>query len=428
MNTTVPIANILSSIYGLNPQTVNLSGLLYFLMHPLFTFPAAYVIDRHGTRVAILLGAALSLAGAATRLLINSHFAFVLLGQVVGGIGRPFIINCQAKISSNWYHASKRTAVTSFFALVLNISIILGVILPGLLFAHYRFDPADVAAGRRLAGWLMQLEFYIVLGLLVPNLLLTRDKPPTAPAEQLDPPAQSFPRLVASLVADPDYRLLFGAYMLYFGAFNAIANNMSFLLQPFFGKNTLVTTLAGSTPILSGVLGVMLFTGLQRRENRMRKYILACMVGTFACVILFLFSLLTKSVVLVCLNSMANSFFLIPLIPIMLELGCELAYPVGEGAAVGFMIAGGNLGGFLIGFVMSLYVKGESVEQTVAGLATVLCVFIVGFGLVVLCKENKKRQRAERDNYIERKSFNASLNSDPSDVYQRPTYLTSVND
>ena len=126
-------------------------------MHPLFTFPAAFIIDEYGTRKAILLGAVLSLIGGALRLLINSSFVFVLLGQVIGGIGRPFIINCQAKISSNWYHASKRTSVTSFFALILNISIIIGVILPGLLFAHYQFDPDDRAAGTRLAGWLMLL-------------------------------------------------------------------------------------------------------------------------------------------------------------------------------------------------------------------------------------------------------------------------------
>jgi FLVCR family feline leukemia virus subgroup C receptor-related protein len=126
-------------------------------MHPVFTFPAAFIIDRLGTRAAITLGASLSLAGAALRLLINSSFAWVLVGQVIGGIGRPFIINCQAKISSNWYHASKRTAVTSFFALVLNISIILGLLLPGLFFAHYKFDPQNIEAGRSLAGQLMRL-------------------------------------------------------------------------------------------------------------------------------------------------------------------------------------------------------------------------------------------------------------------------------
>jgi FLVCR family feline leukemia virus subgroup C receptor-related protein len=256
--------------------------------------------------------------------------------------------------------------------------------------------------------------------MLVPNLLLTRSKPPTPPCEQPPQPAQSFLALIGNMLGDANYRLLFGAYLLYFGAFNAIANNMSFLLQPYFGKNTLVTTLAGSTPIISGVLGVIIFTALQRRENRMRKYIMVCMVGTFCCVAVFVFVLMTKSVALVCFMSMANSFFLIPLIPIMLELGCELAYPVGEGAAVGFMIAGGNLGGFLIGFLMSLYVRGENERQTVAGLATVLCVFIIGFGLIFLVKEVKKRQRAEIDSFNERKDRGSMLGN-AEDVYGRPT-------
>lgn len=53
-----------------------------------------------------------------------------------------------------------------------------------------------------------------------------------------------------------------------------------------------------------------------------------------------------------------NSFFLIPLVPIMLELGCELAFPVGEGAATGLLFAIGNLFGFFLGLLMSLIVQG----------------------------------------------------------------------
>jgi hypothetical protein len=35
----------------------------------------------------------------------------------------------------------------------------------------------------------------------------------------------------------------------------------------------------------------------------------------------------------------------------MLELGCELVFPVGEGAAVGLLFAFGNLFGFLLGIL-----------------------------------------------------------------------------
>lgn len=78
------------------------------LMHPIFTFPAAYVIDSMGARAGIMLGSILGIVGVSIRLLVNQGFWLVIVGQVLAGIGRPFIMNCQAKISCNWFHASVR--------------------------------------------------------------------------------------------------------------------------------------------------------------------------------------------------------------------------------------------------------------------------------------------------------------------------------
>jgi FLVCR family feline leukemia virus subgroup C receptor-related protein len=74
-------------------------------MHPIFTFPAAFVIDTYGTRVGISVGCILGLIGTGIRLLVNDHFFYVIIGQIIAGIGRPFILNCQAKISANWFTA-----------------------------------------------------------------------------------------------------------------------------------------------------------------------------------------------------------------------------------------------------------------------------------------------------------------------------------
>lgn len=108
MNTLNPIATLLSEIYNEPVSIINLGGLLYILMHPFFTFPAAYVIDRKGVRSGIIVGSVLSLLGLSLRMLINNGFWIVIVGQVLAGIGRPFILNCQAKVSANWFRASKR--------------------------------------------------------------------------------------------------------------------------------------------------------------------------------------------------------------------------------------------------------------------------------------------------------------------------------
>lgn len=107
-------------------------------MHPIFTFPAAYVIDTYGARAGITLGCVLCLIGTAIRLLVNEAFIWVIVGQIVAGIGRPFILNCQAKISANWFTAESRGGVTQLLTLILNVSLIIGIFIPKLVFGHYK--------------------------------------------------------------------------------------------------------------------------------------------------------------------------------------------------------------------------------------------------------------------------------------------------
>lgn len=138
LNTLTPIASYLAIIYNQDPVVVNLGGLLFTLMHPIFTFPAAYFIDTYGARVGITIGCVLCLLGTCVRLLVNQEFAFVIVGQVIAGIGRPFILNCQTKISANWFTAEVRGGVTQLLTLVLNVSLILGIFIPGMVFGSYK--------------------------------------------------------------------------------------------------------------------------------------------------------------------------------------------------------------------------------------------------------------------------------------------------
>ena len=91
-------------------------------------------------------------------------------------------------------------------------------------------------------------------------------------------------------------------------------------------------------------------------------------IGSLFATAIFYPLLLPEILAVASFISAFNSFFLIPLVPIMLELGCELVFPVGEGSAVGLLFAVGNFGGFLLGLFLSMIVKGDSKGQTAAGL------------------------------------------------------------
>ena len=113
-------------------------------MHPLFTFPAAFIIDTYGTRAGIFIGCLFGIIGVSLRLFVNSSFVWVIIGQVLAGIGRPFILNCQAKISANWFTSQSRGKITQILTLILNISLVIGnlsinsgIIIPSVVFGSY---------------------------------------------------------------------------------------------------------------------------------------------------------------------------------------------------------------------------------------------------------------------------------------------------
>lgn len=197
--------------------------------------------------------------------------------------------------------------------------------------------------------------------------------------------------------------LLLMAFGLYFGLFNAISITLSFLLAPWFGNDSLAVSLVGGSPVISGIIGVMILGPLQRKEGKFKKWIVICMigklvryVGSCSAMLLFYPLLETYSLTAACFVSAYNSFFLIPLVPIMLELGCELVFPVGEGAAVGLLFAFGNLFGFILGAAMSAMVDGETKRGTVNGLIFSLSLFVVGLICILFMKEDKRREKAER--------------------------------
>lgn len=81
-------------------------------------------------------------------------------------------------------------------------------------------------------------------------------------------------------------------------------------------------------------------------------------LGSTSAMIIFYPLLETNILALASLVSAYNSFFLIPLVPIMIELACEIGFPVAEGTTTGLLFAMGNFGGFLLGVFLTLIVRG----------------------------------------------------------------------
>lgn len=92
---------------------------------------------------------------------------------------------------------------------------------------------------------------------------------------------------IKQLIKNKNYILLLFAFGLYFGLFNAISITLSQLLKPWFGNDSLAVALVGGAPVVSGILGVVVIGGFQRRSGVYRKWIIMCMLGSCLAVIIF---------------------------------------------------------------------------------------------------------------------------------------------
>ena len=122
----------------------------------------------------------------------------------------------------------------------------------------------------------------LIMGVIcfVPNIFLQQSKPPTPPSFSAVAKRDTFKQAINSLVKNKDYILLLFAFGCYFGIFNGISIILSYLLNPWF-KDSLAAAVGyvGGSPIVSGIIGVIIIGRMQRKSRKFKKYIIICMIG-----------------------------------------------------------------------------------------------------------------------------------------------------
>jgi len=77
-----------------------------------------------------------------------------------------------------------------------------------------------------------------------------------------------------------DYILLLCAFGCYFGIFNGLSIILSYLLNPWFHDNLAIAVgYVGGSPVVSGIIGIIILGPMQRKSGKFKKFIVICMVG-----------------------------------------------------------------------------------------------------------------------------------------------------
>jgi MFS family permease len=326
-------------------------------------FPFVYVVLALPTgrwldaRFAQALGAGALLTGvgALIRVVSPASFGWQLAGQLVISAGQPLVLNSITKVAARHFAPAERATAIAVGTAALFVGILAAVLMAGPL-----FDAGGLPA---LLG--VQAAAAVVATVLV--LIALRMIPAAFP----DDPSVSVS--LRWLTGDRFMWVLAALVFIGMGTYNAVATWLQPILAHFGEGGAAGNLIAVMT--FAGIIGAAVLPAPISARNRRREMLLAALVVSAISFIAIAFS---HNVIWIGAWLFVEGFLLLASLPVVLDWSDVHAGPERQGAAVGFLMMAGNLGGLLLVLVVQVLIGnpylalGALVVVALAGLPVVL--------------------------------------------------------
>lgn len=293
------------------------------LVYIVLALPTGRWLDRRFGQ-ALGAGAILTGAGAALRLAAPTSFAWQMAGQVVISCGQPLVLNSINKVAARWFAPVERATAISVGTAALFAGILAAVLMAGPLFD----------AG----GLPLLLDVQAVVAIVATALLLVALR---APAGYPDDPSAAVS--LRWLAGDRFLWTLAALVFIGMGVYNALATWLQPILEPFGMGDSAGLLIAVLT--FAGILGAaVLPTAASRTDRRKTVLMIALLVSAAA----FGAVAAVHNALWMGAWLFAAGFVLLAALPVVLDWSDIHAGAERQGAAVGFLLMCGNLGGLLV--------------------------------------------------------------------------------
>ena len=273
---------------------------------------------------ALSVGAVLTASGALLRLVAPTSFAWQLAGQFVISAGQPLVLNSINKVAARWFDPDERSSA---------ISIGTAALFAGILAAVLMAAPLFDAGGLPL---LLGVQAAVAVVAAVAMLVALRVPPRFADDASAAPSLRW-------LVRDRFMWTLAALVFIGMGVYNALATWLQPILEPFGLGDAAGLLIAVLT--FAGIAGAAVLPTSAARADR-RRVVLSVALGLSAAAFVAVAAL--HNVFWIGAWLFAAGFWLLAALPVVLDWSEIHAGPERQGAAVGFLLMAGNLGGLVV--------------------------------------------------------------------------------
>ncbi len=342
-----PITTQAHHVLGVSEGAVGDLAGIFPLVYVVLALPAGRWLDARYGR-ALSAGAILTGAGALLRLAGPDSFGWVLAGQAVIAAGQPLVLNAITKIAARYFPKQERTAAVSVGSASL---------FAGILAAVLAGQPLFQAGGLRL---LLVVEAIPAVVATV-WVLLTARTPAAFPGD---------PSVAVSLRwlgRDRFMWLLAGLLFVGIGIFNAVATWLEAILQHFGEGSASGYLIAVMT--VAGIIGAAVLPEAAAKRDRRRALLLTAVAVT---ALAFVAIAAWPRAGFVAAALFLAGFFLLSGLPVVLDWSELQAGPERAGAATGFLLLAGNLGGVILVLIVQALIGSPYLSLGVLAV-TALC-------------------------------------------------------
>eukprot|EP01119_Soliformovum_irregulare_P011933 TRINITY_DN3057_c0_g2_i1.p1 TRINITY_DN3057_c0_g2~~TRINITY_DN3057_c0_g2_i1.p1 ORF type:complete len:486 (+),score=149.16 TRINITY_DN3057_c0_g2_i1:29-1486(+) len=399
-----PISDQVQSRYSVSITSVNMLSLIFLILYIVFFLPSSWCLDRKGLRFGLIIGSSLTIIGAAIRPFGQWGFGLVFFGQAICGIGQPFLLSAAPKLAQNWFPDHQRALATTIASVANPLGTGLGFLLPPLLVS----SPSDIPL-------MLLIEGVIVAVILIPCTILLKDKPEHPPSytASIGSPMMSSDLITNTkkLFTDINFILLFCEFGLGLGTFNAIATVINQLVQPYGYSNDDAGNL-GALFIVFGLIGCGIASVIVDKFKNFKLILVIAYVLAVASTLLFVFILKPDNFALLAFSTSVMGFSMTPTLPLSLELGCEIAHPIGEATVSNYLLAMGQLVGIGVTLGFGAFVEANNI---IGSIWMVFALYLTAGLCILFFRGQLKRSNQDKEKKIELEKQKAQVESQVED-------------